>query len=1040
MLKLTAIKKSYKTGDFVQTALDGASIVFRDNEFAAVLGPSGSGKTTMLNIIGGLDRYDSGDLEIDGISTEKYKSSDWDTYRNNRIGFVFQSYNLIPHQTILSNVELALTLSGVSSAERKERAKQALDEVGLVEHIHKLPSQLSGGQMQRVAIARALINDPEILLADEPTGALDTKTSDQVMDLLTEIAKDRLVIMVTHNSELADKYANRIVHLRDGKITYDSNPYNPVGEAKTGRESRKASMSYLTALSLSFSNLMTKKGRTFVTSLAGSIGIIGIAAILALANGINAYIDNVEQETMSIYPLTISSSGFDFSSMIGTNTNSDFKTEEGTVRERKIVESLFSNRRKNDLENMKKYFEENNSKIDPYVHLIQYSYDIKPQIYLENSYTDVDRVSPDSILGSYGIGSSSGAASIMSSIGGVSGGMEIFSEMPSKRSMFEYQYDVLAGRWPTNYDEAILVIGARGGITDYELYSLGIRDRGELKEIVDAFMNNEEGGVEIEQTDGKVPFEKILAAEFKIINPADKYRYDKKYDVWVDKSSDKKFMKNLISEGLTLKIVGIIQPKDGITATTLSQGVNYTPELTNYLIQEAAKTKVVQEQLASPTVNVITGRTFVEENEDSGNSKFSFSDLMSIDEKAIGNAFKIDASKLQLDLSGLANITFDFSSIQMPTFDTAEITAILNSIAGSVNVPANQIIGIMKNHIQAFLNEEKANGVTDIDQMMADFDTYINRPDVEQAIRDELTAVVDASSLQPSVVAALQQYMQGVMQMYVGQIMMTLQGQLQTQMTQVLQTAMAKLPQQMQSAFSIDSSAFSKAFKMNMKEDDILNLMTSLMSSEDSTFERNLTLLGYADLDNPSQISIYPIDFESKHQVQSFIDNYNDMMEAAGDNDKVVNYTDIVGVLMSSVTEIIDLISYALVAFVSISLIVSSIMIGVITYISVLERKKEIGILRAIGASKKNIRQVFNAETLIVGFVAGAIGIVVTLFISFVANIIVKDLTGVANISQLPLNAAIILVVVSMVLTFVAGLFPSSAAARKDPVEALRSE
>jgi len=1040
MLKLTSIKKSYKTGDFVQTALDGVSIVFRDNEFAAVLGPSGSGKTTMLNIIGGLDRYDSGDLEIDGISTKKYKSSDWDTYRNNRIGFVFQSYNLIPHQTILANVELALTLSGVSSAERKEKAKQALDEVGLIEHIHKLPNQLSGGQMQRVAIARALINDPEILLADEPTGALDTKTSDQVMDLLTEIAKDRLVIMVTHNSELADKYANRLIHLRDGKVTYDSNPYNSDGAVKNGRESRKASMSYLTALSLSFSNLMTKKGRTFVTALAGSIGIIGIAAILALANGINAYIENIEQETMSIYPISIQSSGFDFSNIIGNAENDDKQADPGSVLERKVVESLFSNRRKNDLANMKKYFEENSSEINPYVHLIQYSYDVKPQIYLENSYTEVDRVSPDAILGAYGIGSSSGMGNIMSSFSGVSGGMEVFKEMPSKYSMFEYQYNLLAGHWPEKYDESILVLGPGGRITDFVLYTMGIRDRGELKALVEAFMNNEDGDLEIEQTDGQVSYEQLLAAQFKVINPASKYQYDKKYDVWVDKSSDKKFMKQVISDGLTLKIVGIVQPKDGVTATTLSQGINYTPDLITYLIGEAAKSEVVKDQMAHPTVNVLTGKTFIEENEDSNESKFSFTDLITVDEKAIQNAFKMDASKLQLDLSGLNNITFDFSNIKMPSFDTAEITAMLQAVAKSVNVPADQIIGIMKETMEAFLAEEKANGVNDIDQLITDFNAYIERTDVADAIKSKLTAVVDASSLQPDVVAALQQYLQGAMGMYVGQIMMSLQGQMQTQIQLVLQTALGKLPQQMQSAMSIDTKAFQNAFKMNMKEDDILNLMTSMMSTEESTYERNLSILGYANMDNPSQISIYPIDFNAKKATQDFIDNYNEKMKAAGENEKVVNYTDIVGVLMSSVTDIIDLISYALVAFVSISLVVSSIMIGVITYISVLERKKEIGILRAIGASKKNIRQVFNAETLIVGFVAGVIGILLTLVISFIANIIMYNLLGVVDISRLPLNAAIILIVVSMFLTFIAGLFPSSAAASKDPVEALRSE
>jgi len=1031
MLQLHNISKSYTTAGFTQKALDDVSIAFRNNEFAAVLGPSGSGKTTMLNIVGGLDQYDSGDLEIDGISTKKYKSSDWDTYRNNRIGFVFQSYNLIPHQTILANVELALTLSGIAVAERRERAVKALEEVGLGEHIRKKPNQLSGGQMQRVAIARALINDPEILLADEPTGALDTTTSKQVMDLLTEIAKDRLVIMVTHNTELAEEYANRIIHLKDGKVTQDSKPFDPKKEKqKEAKEGRKASMSFLTAISLSFSNLMTKKGRTFVTALAGSIGIIGIAAILALANGINLYIENVEQETMSIYPLTISSSGFDLSSMIGSVERGEFE-DDAEVHERAVVESLFSNRRKNDLANLKEHLDKNQEKLAPYVHLIQYTYDITPQIYLSDTTNGVEQVSPDAILGSYGIGSGSGMASLMSSFGGMSG-MRIFTEMPDNRAMYEYQYDVVAGRWPENYDELVIVLSLDGAITDYELYTMGLKDRNELKAIVESFMNNTESEIEIADI-GELSYELLMSVEFKMIIPAHKYQYDKNYDVWVDKSNDKNFMKELVDNGLTLKIVGIVQAKPDVLATSLSNGINYTSDLVKYIMEQSEKTEVVQAQIKNPTVNILTGKTFVEENENSERSSFDFGNIISVDEKALENAFQIDGSKFKIDLSGLSNIKLDPSTITPPNVNVADMLA---AIAAQVNVSQNDLVLIMTEVMGDFLAQEAANGVTDPNQIALDFQAYLADPAVQSNIMAKLSTVTDPTQLQDDINQALSNYMQYIMMGYMNQLMNVLQSQIQVAMEQ----AMAQLPAQMQSAISFDTSAFARAFKLNMTEDELLSIMTSVMSTEESTYERNLSILGYADPNNPSQISIYPLDFDSKKVVQNTLDAYNDQMQANGEPEKVVKYTDIVGVMMSSVTTIIDLISYALIAFVSISLIVSSIMIGVITYISVLERKKEIGILRALGASKKNIRQVFNAETLIVGFVAGVLGIAVTFLISIIANAIIQSEFGIRDISQLPIVAAAILVGVSMFLTFIAGLFPASAAAKKDPVEALRSE
>lgn len=1103
MLQLTNIKKSYKTANFTQTALDGVTIAFRDNEFAAVLGPSGSGKTTMLNIIGGLDHYDSGDLEIDGVSTKKYKDKDWDTYRNNRIGFVFQNYNLISHQTILSNVELALTLSGVSKTERRERAKQALAEVGLAEHVNKRPSQLSGGQMQRVAIARALINDPEILLADEPTGALDTKTGDQVMDLLTKIAKKRLVIMVTHNNELAEQYATRIIHLTDGEIISDSHPFNPdENTERPEREPRKASMSFLTAIALSFSNLMTKKGRTFVTSLAGSIGIIGIAAILALANGINAYIQNVERDTMSIYPIAIQQSGFDLGSMFDDSGGSA-RPEQGTdssdgARVMNVIKTMFSLQNKNDIASLKKHIDASESTLDPYVNAVQYLYDITPQIYLADTSRGAEQVNPDAIFSSYGMGSTgsmNSMSSLASSFG--AGGMNVFHEMPGELDMFENQYEVVAGHWPQKYDEAILVLSSNGGVTDYTLYGMGLRDRSKLAAMVESMMNNTQTNVEIgDDESSSLSYDTLMSAKFKVINPADQYQYDERYDVWVDKSGDKEYMRSLVDSGSALNIVGIVKPYPDVTATSLSTGINYTPELVSHLLEEAAKTKVVQSQLASPDKNVLTGKTFEQERQEAADSTFSFNDLISIDEEGISKAFKFDTSALQLDslnfggsslnmegldlsgvdlsgmqlpaldLSGMDLSGVDLSGVEMPDFD---LPALTEAIADSIDVPPEAIAGIMTGILQDFLSEID---LTDPNlDLAAAFADYIAREDVQAKINEQLAGLIDPTVVQQQINDAVQKYMEEVMQAYMaqisgalqttiqtametymGQVMNMVQTQLMTQMQTLMESqimpqlqsqieqAMVQLPGQLQNAISIDQDAFAQAFQLNMGEDEILDLMTTLMNPQESTFERNLSILGYADPANPSQINIYPIDFAAKAEIESFLQTYNDRMESDGQPDKVVRYTDIVGTIMSSVTDIVNMISYALIAFVAISLVVSSIMIGVITYISVLERKKEIGILRAIGASKRDIRRVFNAETLIVGFVAGILGILATLLLCIPANIIVANNFGVEQIAQLPLWAAFFLIGVSMLLAFIAGLFPSSAAARRDPVVALRSE
>ena len=1147
MLKLIDIRKAYKTFDFTQTALDGVSVSFRDNEFAAILGPSGSGKTTLLNIIGGLDHYNSGDLEIDEISTEKYKASDWDTYRNNRIGFVFQSYNLISHQSVLANVELALTLGGISKKERQERAQKALAEVGLEEHARKLPNQLSGGQMQRVALARALINDPEILLADEPTGALDTKTSEQVMDLLKEIAKDRLVIMVTHNPELADEYANRIIKLQDGQIVSDTNPFDPDKEKRReARPPRRVSMSFLTAISLSLSNLMTKKGRTFVTALAGSIGIVGIAAILALSNGINAYIAGIEEETMSIYPLTVQSSGIDLTALISNMTpvSDDEKTQaeeereqkreqQGIINERKIVESLFESQNENDLKSLKAHILENEEQIAPYVKNIQYTYDVTPQIYLADTSDGINQVSPDALLRSYGIG---GQMGVMSMLGG-GGMMNMFHEMPGDISMFEYQYEMMAGRWPSNYDESVLVLLPDGSISDFLLYSIGIRDRSELKSMLEVFIKDPEAEAKLDNKEIEVTYEQLLEAKLKIISAANRYEYDEEFKVWIDKSGHNDFMEDLIEQGTDLKIVGVIRPNPDVTATSLSTGINYTPDLIAHLMKEAADKQIVQDQLAKPNVNVITGKTFAEEREENANTDFDFKDLLEIDEDAIQNAFNFDESKINLDMSGLEDslsvdiagdmsglggglsldmsglgkglsvdmsnlgegISMDMSGLEnmeMPKFDMDELTKL---IAEQIDIPYEGLTLIMQGVIQDFLMEIIAQGPMLPQDVVAAFSAYLARPEVQANINQQIVALLNDSQVSAEVEKIIQEYMNKILTDFITNLaeqmtamqtqmqkelqkqiqkqmqvaMKQLQKQIQDQMkvimggvekqiqeqmqsamggmqsalsgipTQIqaeMEKAMAKLPDQMQDAMSVDQDAMAAAFKVKMSEKEVMELMNALMNQTESTADSNLTLFGYANPNAPSQISFFPTDFEGKEKVGTFLEDYNRQMKVAGDDHKVITYTDLVGVMMSSVTDIVDTISYALIAFVAISLIVSSIMIGVITYISVLERKKEIGILRALGASKGDVRTVFNAETLIIGFIAGTLGIAITQVISVIANIIVYDVLAIKNIAQLPWESALILIGISMLLAFVSGFFPSTAAARKDPVEALRSE
>ena len=1195
MLQIQHICKEYRTGKLVQKALDDVSLNLRDNEFVAILGPSGSGKTTLLNIIGGLDRYDSGDLIINGISTKKYKDRDWDSYRNHTIGFVFQSYNLIPHQTVLANVELALSISGIGKTERRQRAIKALEEVGLGEQLHKKPNQMSGGQMQRVAIARALVNDPDILLADEPTGALDSDTSVQVMDLLREVARDRLVVMVTHNPELAQEYATRIVNLRDGKIRSDTDPFvidQEQEEPPQHKNMGKSSMSFLTALSLSFNNLRTKKARTLLTSFAGSIGIIGISLILALSTGVNDYIQNVEEETLSEYPLQIQSTGVDFSSMLsGDTAGGEEEKESGDINVIDMVTDMFSTMDSNDLESLKKYLDSGDSDIEKYTNAIEYSYDVVPQIYLQED-DDVRRVNPDSSFEALGFGSSSSSSSMMSSMMST----DVFYEMPENTNLYMDQYDVKAGRWPENYNECVLVLTSGGSISDFMLYTMGLRDSVELDEMIRQFINEE--NVEVPEDMGTYTYEDILGITFKLVNSADYYEYDDQYQVWRDKTDDKEYMNDLVDQGEDLKIVGIVQPREDANGALLTAGIGYPSSLTEHVVQEAETREIVQKQLADHTVNVFTNEPFGEE---SSQSDFNMDSLVTIDENALKEAFQFDESAMtqglsgSFDFSGMEGIdpgTLDLSGMldlgsisldlpQMPQMNLGDLMSSLNiqvtsedmetmvsgllegyqayaqgnpqadysrlgeyfleylqteearntlcnsvkdimAQNGTITVSSDQIRTMFGEVLAAFqeytaqngLTDEngqidpelfddylleylqtpeaqeilgrwgeeifqtngevwvtqeqletlagnlaagyqsyaQANGLPDPAQIGAYFTDYLNTEDAQSRLTQGLSSMIDTGSLRNQISQSMESYMQQLMASYSGTLGQALQSQISSAMEQMMgqlssamETAMtqaiAQIGENLQSAMNIDAEAFSNAFKVNMDGDEMAELFMSMNSTQDATYEGNLKNLGYVDFDVPSGISIYPKDFESKEYVVDILDSYNSRMEAEGKDEQVITYTDVVGTLMSSVTDIIDIISYVLIAFVAISLVVSSIMIGVITYISVLERKKEIGILRAIGASKGNISQVFNAETFIIGLCAGLLGIVITLLLLIPGNALIHHLAGTSNINAvLQPVPALVLILLSVILTLIGGLIPSRKAAKSDPVTALRTE
>ena len=1142
MLQIKDIRKQYITGELVQTALDGVSLTLRDNEFVAILGPSGSGKTTMLNVIGGLDRYDSGDLIINGISTKKYSDRDWDSYRNHTIGFVFQSYNLIPHQTVQANVELALTISGISRSERRRRAKEALEAVGLGNQLHKKPNQMSGGQMQRVAIARALVNNPDILLADEPTGALDSETSVQIMELLKEVARDRLVVMVTHNPELAEEYANRIVRVKDGKIVGDTNPYQVDSQgmdAPKHKNMGRASMSFFTALSLSFNNLKTKKARTLLTAFAGSIGIIGIALILSLSTGFQRYIDKIQEDTLSNYPLSIQSETADMSAAMaafGSALAQAQQAEEGTVREQQMISQMFAQIGSNDLAAFKAYLEENFPQVANHVNAVKYSYGIKPQIYSADTADGAVQVNPANLFGQ--LTGSSAMSAYMDS--------DVFQEMLDNTELLSSQFEVIRGRWPENYDELVVVLSSPNQISDYMAYTLGLRDKEELTDMIQLVMQGKEAPTPGDPMQWS--YDQLMDLRFKLVGASDRYSYNEEYRVWEDMSEDEAYMRSLVDGGVELKVVGIVCPKEGASATAMSAGVAYTRGLTEYVIARAGEAKIVSDQLKNPTVDVFTGKGFDEKEE----SSLRFEDMISVDGDLLSSAFGMNVSAdaiLSLleqylqDMSG--SIFVDTQPAQNDFTDTlgqmatemlqsyirnnalfsevatlylsgAEdvvdayladdgVAARLEVMAGRYSLSADTLrsvyrpllAGVITNYVAQYRIANSSIGYTaqgtadvmDTDEAPGDTasetqptapgetipetqptisgDTVPETqpaapgetiPETQPAIPEETTPITQpgfqeipveppqysAPITMDQVETAVAEYLStpavsgtaAVMaaKMCEAEVYQNLLGQVASFGNLVMGY--------IGSSFYVDEAALSSAFQFNMNEEELKRLMEAMSTADrEHSREANLRSLGYADPAQPSAMSIYFVDFAGKEAFLDFLDCYNADMEAAGLEDQVISYTDMTGIMMSSVRTIIDSVSYVLIAFVAVSLVVSSIMIGIITYISVMERTKEIGVLRAIGASKRNISQVFNAETFIIGMCSGLLGVGISLALIVPINEIIHTVAETTDINaQLPMESALALTVLSVILTLIGGLIPSKQAAKKDPVIALRSE
>ncbi len=1129
MLQIEHVNKEYHTGKLVQRALSDVTVNLRDNEFVSILGPSGSGKTTFLNVIGGLDRYDSGNLVIDGVSTQEYSDRDWDAYRNHTVGFVFQSYNLITHQTILSNVELALTISGVGRKERRERALAALERVGLAEQAHKLPAQLSGGQMQRVAIARALVNDPDILLADEPTGALDSETSLQVMELLREVAKDRLVVLVTHNAELAETYSTRIIRINDGAILSDSDPYEPeegemapVAAAPMGR----SSMSLFTSAALSFRNLGTKRTRTILTAIAGSIGIIGIALILAISSGVNRYVDEMEADMVKEYPIEINSSYYNVmayvsargSNLIPGASEDEEVYDERTVDISALIYNIFSGQASNDLVSLRDYLEYGGSGIEDYVTCIEYDYGITPQIYQDNT-RSVVQVHPDHFFDILGFGSTISTNDIMTSLVDT----DAFFQMPESEDLYKDSYTVCAGRWPESWDECVLVLHDGTQTTDIGLYMMDLRDISEMETMIEQFSRGEE--VEQPVIDETYTVDDFLGITFKLVNNTDLYEYDSQYGVWTDKSDDEAYMQQLVNNGETLTIVGVVELKDGEDSGILSAGFNYMPSLIDHLAEYAAGSEIVQRQLADPDINVLTGEPFGEEEEET--EGFDLNSIFSIDEEALEEQIPFDEESLTellsdsgLDMTSSAGLSGVMSSLRVSASEEdlielgeALISGYQSYVAGD---PTVDITGLGSAFTDYLMTDEAreillqniseiiraSGGLTvsteNIETLYQDLLTDVLSWAAEQELEtlDELSAVLtdyfdteraesileswseenlqfdlsdvtiseeQVETLSTQMVAGYETYAEthevpdpakigSTFSDYLGSdtvqdiltdsllSMVDISG-VESQINSWLTREMEQVAETIGEAIQIDPEDFLGAVEVDMEAMDLLELLSSLVGTSVSSYEGNLEAFGYTDFTTPDSIKIYPKDFAGKDVIVGILDDYNARMEETGQEDKVVSYSDSVGSIMGLITEIVNILSYVLIAFVAISLVVSCIMIGVITYISVLERKKEIGILRAIGASRRNISQVFNAETFLVGLAAGVLGIVVTLLFILPINAVIHNFSGIYELSAyLPVGYALLLILLSVVLTLLSGMIPSRKASRSDPVEALRSE
>ena len=1052
MIELKNICKNYEGGGNTVQALKNINLSFRQNEFVAVLGPSGGGKTTMLNIIGGLDKYTSGDLIINGKSTVKFKDKDWDAYRNHTVGFVFQSYNLIPHQNVISNVELALTIGGISRTERIKRAKEALEKVGLGDQLYKKPNQLSGGQMQRVAIARALVNDPDVLLADEPTGALDTQNSVQIMDLLKEVAKDRLVIMVTHNPDLAEQYANRIVRIRDGEITSDSNPFVESDEENPNTSMGKASMGILTSFLLSLNNLFTKKARTALVSVAGSIGIIGISLIIALSNGVNYYIDTVQKNSLSSYPLTIQKSDVDTTTamMNMASNHSQEEKVEGKITETEFISNMFNQIGVNNLSLFKKYMDDNAELVNQYLTSVQYYYGISPQIYNYDTSDGVTKINPSTLYSSffaYDYSSYSGS--------------DTFQQLIDDEDLLDEQFDIIAGRWPQQYDELVLVLYSDDSISDFMLYSLGIRDPKELEKYISQAMAGEK--VDIERDKMVFEPEDFLELKYRLVSSSDYYKYDETYNVWNDMRDDKDYMKQLVDNGLELRVVGVVCPKKGVNATVMTSGVGYRKELMDYVFDYSSKTAIVESQLADKTVDVFSQMTFEEINSENKNTRIDFGNIISVDSRQLSRAFtnNVNVEALTADMNVLVNdalneIIADSGDVlgELTGFVTDMTSEMINDYLDEHGEQATYSQEDIKEMVEKqFAKESTKERIAQMEEVFGLPAGYLEpllKPAVEEVLlsysalaekilnmeapitRDKIMDIIESALSSSSSTETLNNLARSLMQ-----------NSLDQSLEKVMGEATQLLAKNMQNAFRVDTNALQKAFKFTMTEEELTRIMMTFMNANnnDKTVDGNLRDLGYADIDDPYMINLYFRDFDSKEKFKALMDDYNTTARNEERAEDVIVYTDITGILISSVSDIINAISYVLIAFVSVSLLVSSIMIAIITYISVLERTKEIGILRALGASKRNVSTVFMAETFIIGLCSGLFGVIITQLLCIPINSIILKATGVVGINcYLPVHTAITMIIISIVLTVIAGIIPSSMASKRDPVAALRTE